>query len=138
MSGLPTTSPDLNVFSIVRPVMRFLMRVRTKAEPLPGFTCWNSRISQGSRSISILRPRRKALVSSVSATALLLGKSVRGWLGRAGAAHRPRAGAGGRLELGLHLGGGHPEDEAGLALVPLGAEGQDHEVLRGDEPGHRR
>ena len=67
MSGLPTTSPDLNVCSIERPVMRFLMRVRTKAEPLPGFTCWNSMISQGSLSISILRPRRNAEVSRVSA-----------------------------------------------------------------------
>ena len=67
MSGLPTTSPDLNVFSMVRPVMRFLIRVRTNAEPLPGFTCWNSMISQGSRSISILRPRRNAEVSRVSA-----------------------------------------------------------------------
>ncbi len=39
------------------------MLVRTKAEPLPGLTCWNSMISKGSPSISIFRPLRNSDVS---------------------------------------------------------------------------
>lgn len=46
---LPSFSPltARNVFSKELPVMRFLTFVRTNADPLPGFTCKNSRILQG-------------------------------------------------------------------------------------------
>ena len=39
-----TFSPDRNVLSITFPSFMFLSFVRTKAPPLPGFTCWNSTI----------------------------------------------------------------------------------------------
>ena len=35
-------SVGLKVFSTTAPEMTFLSFVRTKAAPLPGFTCWNS------------------------------------------------------------------------------------------------
>src|SRR5215510_7701595 len=37
-----TGSSARKVLSRVRPVRTFLSLVRTKAPPLPGFTCWNS------------------------------------------------------------------------------------------------
>src|SRR3954447_24314758 len=69
MSGRPTFSPDLKFFSRVRPEIRDLYRVRTNAEPLPGLTCWNSTITNGSLSIRILSPLRNSLVSITSAIA---------------------------------------------------------------------
>ena len=47
------------------------MLVRTNAEPLPGFTCWNSMISNGSPSTSIFRPLRNSDVSMTPAMARL-------------------------------------------------------------------
>ena len=49
--------------------------VRTKAEPLPGFTCWNSMISKGSPSTSIFMPLRN---SDVSMTPAMGGPLTRG------------------------------------------------------------
>ena len=37
-----TLTPALNVLSMMRPVLMSRSFVRTKALPLPGFTCWNS------------------------------------------------------------------------------------------------
>ena len=37
-----TLIPALNVLSSTAPVRTFLSLVRTKAPPLPGFTCWKS------------------------------------------------------------------------------------------------
>ena len=37
-----TFTPALNVLSMMRPVLMSRSFVRTKALPLPGFTCWNS------------------------------------------------------------------------------------------------
>src|SRR5439155_15636003 len=91
------------------------MRVRTKAEPLPGFTCWNSTISKGSLSISILSPRRNAPVSIVSLIASLLAS----------------------LKLLLDLGAGDPKKVARLAVVALRLQGDHHKIFRRDEPGHR-
>ena len=45
------------------------MLVRTNAEPLPGFTCWNSMISNGSPSTSIFRPFLNSDVSMTPAMA---------------------------------------------------------------------
>ena len=45
------------------------MLVRTNAEPLPGFTCWNSMISKGSPSTSIFRPFLNSDVSMTPAMA---------------------------------------------------------------------
>src|SRR6266446_2728971 len=71
MSGRPTLSPDLKFFSRTRAVIKLLYRVRTNAEPLPGFTCWNSTMTYGSLSMRILSPLRNSLVSITSAIAAL-------------------------------------------------------------------
>ena len=42
------------------PVMTFLYLVRTKAAPLPGFTCWKSTTSMGLPSISKIIPLRNS------------------------------------------------------------------------------
>src|SRR6266446_5268954 len=78
MSGRPTLSPDLKFFSRTRPVIKLLYRVRTNAEPLPGFTCWNSTMTYGSLSIRILSPLRNSLVSITSAIAAVSLLSTRG------------------------------------------------------------
>ena len=43
----PTPLTARKVFSKVFPEIRFFTFVRTKADPLPGFTCKNSKILQG-------------------------------------------------------------------------------------------
>ena len=42
MMACSTFSAARNVRSITAPVRAFFRVVRTKAPPLPGFTCWNS------------------------------------------------------------------------------------------------
>jgi hypothetical protein len=42
------------------PVITFLYLVRTKAAPLPGFTCWNSTTVQTLPSFSKVTPLRKS------------------------------------------------------------------------------
>ena len=49
-------SPALKVLSSTLPVLMLRTLVRTKAPPLPGFTCWDSTIVYGSPSISIAMP----------------------------------------------------------------------------------
>ena len=44
-------SPARNVLSCTEPLTRFLIFVRTKAEPFPGFTCKNSRSRTGTLSM---------------------------------------------------------------------------------------
>src|SRR5580700_3872245 len=53
-------SPARNVRSTVAPVLTFLRRVRTKAEPLPGFTCRNSITVQSWPSMRMVTPLRKS------------------------------------------------------------------------------
>src|SRR5262245_26577028 len=62
-------SPARNVFSTTAPVSMFFTFVRTKAPPLPGFTCWNSTIRQTPPSSSMCMPFLNWLVETVSATA---------------------------------------------------------------------
>src|SRR3954447_12163401 len=108
MSGRPTFSPDLKFFSRVRPEIRDLYRVRTNAEPLPGLTCWNSTITNGSLSIRILSPLRNSLVSITSAIAAVsLAPSRRARGSTANRRHRPDER--GPLQLGGELGPGHPQ-----------------------------
>src|SRR5438105_10072061 len=57
-----TTAPDSSAFSFVR----------TKAPPLPGFTCWNSTIRHTEPSTSMCIPFLNWLVLTVSATAASL------------------------------------------------------------------
>src|SRR5690242_2654329 len=51
-----TFSPARNVLSITRPSRMCLSLVRTKAPPLPGFTCWKSTMLYGSPSNWIFSP----------------------------------------------------------------------------------
>ena len=52
-----------------RAVSRLLSFVRTKAPPLPGFTCWNSTMRQKAPSSSMCMPFLNWFVLTVSATA---------------------------------------------------------------------
>src|SRR5215217_3736548 len=53
---LSNFSPALKVFSTTAPVSMFLKRVRTKAPPLPGFTCWKYRIVKRLPSVLMAAP----------------------------------------------------------------------------------
>src|SRR3954469_18770830 len=57
-----TFTPALNVRSTTLPDSRFLSLVRTKAPPLPGFTCWNSTTFQRSPSRSRVMPFFRSFV----------------------------------------------------------------------------
>src|ERR1043165_381700 len=50
------------VFSSTAPDRTFLSLVRTKAPPLPGFTCWNSTTEKRPSGRSRLMPLRRSLV----------------------------------------------------------------------------
>src|SRR5438552_11500328 len=63
---LSTTAPDSSAFSFVR----------TKAPPLPGFTCWNSTMRQTPPSSSMCMPFLNWFVETVSATPLLRNELV--------------------------------------------------------------
>src|SRR5919197_5881478 len=62
-------SPARKVRSTTAPVSRLRSFVRTKAPPLPGFTCWNSRIRQTPPSSSMCMPFLNWFVLTCSATA---------------------------------------------------------------------
>src|SRR6188474_821576 len=55
-------SPARNVLSCTVPSSILRSLVRTKAPPLPGLTCWNSRIRKIVPSISMCEPLRNSLV----------------------------------------------------------------------------
>src|ERR1700760_5581 len=57
-----TLTPALNVRSTTLPVITFLSLERTKAPPLPGFTCWNSTTVQRLPSMFRVMPFLKSLV----------------------------------------------------------------------------
>src|SRR5262245_19785462 len=61
-------SPARNVLCTTAPLPRFFSFVRTKAPPLPGFTCWNSTMRQTSPSTWMCMPLRNWFVETVSAT----------------------------------------------------------------------
>src|SRR5450755_2744822 len=115
MSGLPTLSPLLKVGWRSRPLSRLLMLVRTKAEPFPGLTCWNSTISKGSPSISIFRPLRNSDVSMTPAIGA-------GGSSPAGAPWEERS------ELGANLRRSDAQRVAALAVVSVGPQREHHEV----------
>src|ERR671929_1522725 len=60
-------SPARNVLSTTAPESRLRRRERTKAPPLPGLTCWNSRIRHTEPSSSMCIPLRNWLVETISA-----------------------------------------------------------------------
>src|SRR5919198_1072808 len=62
-------SPARNVLSTTAPESRLRSRERTNAPPLPGFTCWNSRMRQTEPSISMCIPFLNWFVLTVSAIA---------------------------------------------------------------------
>ena len=61
-SAASTDSPDLNVRSMVRPVLRLRTLTRLNAWPLPGFTISFSMMEYGSPSSRIFIPERNSLV----------------------------------------------------------------------------
>src|SRR5665213_267257 len=67
-------SPARKVRSTVEPVLTFLGRVRTKAEPLPGLTCKNSITVQSWLSTMMVTPLRKSFEEIMSGR--LLGSLV--------------------------------------------------------------
>src|SRR5271165_3731803 len=121
MSGFPTLSPLLNVGWRSRPLSKLLMLVRTKADPLPGLTCWNSMISKGSPSTSIFRPLRNSEVSMTPAIAA--GVSSLAWA--------PWEGC---LELGANLRRCDAQRVTTFPVVAVRTEGKHDEVVRRDEP----
>ena len=62
-------SPARNVLSTTEPELTLFTFVRTKAPPLPGFTCWKSTIRQTEPSSSMCIPVLNSLVLTTSATA---------------------------------------------------------------------
>ena len=61
-SAASTESPDFQVFSTTRPVLRLRTFTRLKAWPLPGLTISFSTIENGSPSSRILSPDLNSLV----------------------------------------------------------------------------
>src|SRR5580765_151710 len=64
----PTFTPALNVRSVTAPVFTFRSFVRTKAPPLPGFTCWNSTTWNRTPSSSRVMPFLKSFVETLTGT----------------------------------------------------------------------
>src|SRR4029079_16949166 len=62
----PTFTPALNVRSITAPVLTLRSFVRTKAPPLPGFTCWNSTTWNSTLSSSRVMPFFRSLVDTLN------------------------------------------------------------------------
>src|SRR3954471_20769190 len=60
-------SPARNVLSTTPPLSSALSLVRTKAPPLPGFTCWNSTMREILPSTCTCMPFLNSLVETVSA-----------------------------------------------------------------------
>src|SRR4029079_2653387 len=60
-------SPARNVLSTTAPATRLRSFVRTNAPPLPGLTCWNSRMRHTLPSSSMCIPFLKLFVSTMSA-----------------------------------------------------------------------
>src|SRR5437016_12439661 len=67
----PTPTPALNVRSTTPPVLRFRSFVRTKAPPLPGFTCWDSMTWKRLPSRRRVIPRLRSLVLTLMAAEAL-------------------------------------------------------------------
>ena len=60
-------SPARKVLSTTEPESMLRTFVRTNAPPLPGLTCWNSRIRQTEPSISTCMPFLNSFVETTSA-----------------------------------------------------------------------
>ena len=65
-----TFSPARKVLSITAPVPTFFSLERTKAPPLPGFTCWNSTIRKTWPSSSMWLPFLNWLVEIMGSQTL--------------------------------------------------------------------
>src|SRR6266566_7148260 len=74
----PTLTPALNVFSVTAPVLTFRSFERTKAPPLPGFTCWNSTTWNSIPSRSSVMPFLRSFVETLTRTPLQLDQLTRG------------------------------------------------------------
>src|ERR1039458_6282257 len=68
-----TLTPALKVRSTTLPDMMFFSRVRTKAPPLPGLTCWKSTMFQSWPSIFSVMPFLRSFVVATSACLLRAG-----------------------------------------------------------------
>src|SRR5690606_18574986 len=62
---MSTFEPALKVLSMILPDTTFFILVRTKAPPLPGFTCWNSMTFQSCPSIERTTPLRMSAVDAM-------------------------------------------------------------------------
>src|SRR5271165_4210841 len=62
MMAWSSLSSARKVRSITAPVRTFLSLVRTKAPPLPGFTCWNSTTEKRPSGMTMLMPLRRSEV----------------------------------------------------------------------------
>src|SRR4051812_11748570 len=78
MTARSTFSPARNVRSTTAPLRAFFRVVRTKAPPLPGFTCWNSTtLNSPSSSLRVMPFLRSLVVID----AICVPGSVRGMSG---------------------------------------------------------
>ncbi len=65
--AVSTLVPALKVLSTTLPVSTFFSVVRTKAPPLPGFTCWNAVTDQSWPSRLSTRPFFRSFVVATCA-----------------------------------------------------------------------
>src|SRR5215217_547350 len=79
-----TGSSARKVLSRVRPVRTFLSLVRTKAPPLPGFTCWNSTTFMRLPSRLSVMPFLRSLVVAMAVTLPGAGQALLDRLGQHG------------------------------------------------------
>src|SRR5712691_4552306 len=74
----PTFTPALNVRSSTAPVFTLRSLVRTKAPPLPGFTCWNSTTWNRVPSRSSVMPFLRSFVETLTHVPSQLDQLTRG------------------------------------------------------------
>src|ERR1700759_4698382 len=96
-----TLTPALNVRSTTLPVMMFLSLERTKAPPLPGFTCWNSTTVHRLPSMFRVMPFFRSLVVATSAVSANPSRPSQG----------EKFLRGGREDLGCSVGRTRPDDQ---------------------------
>src|SRR5580700_10675160 len=103
-----TRSSARKVFSTTAPVRTFLSFVRTKAPPLPGFTCWNSTTLNRPSGRSRLMPFFRSLVETAMNIVRKSGQGASAVLGHHQRVLYTDAAVPGNVDTGLD---GH--DEAG-------------------------
>src|SRR5580700_8904408 len=103
-----TRSSARKVFSTTAPVRTFLSFVRTKAPPLPGFTCWNSTTLNRPSGRSRLMPFLRSLVETAMKILCEAGQGAGAVLGDDQSVLDTDAAVPGKVDTGLN-----GDDEAG-------------------------